>query len=340
LEIRKLQKIKGGSFTLSVPKQWVEKKKLKSGEQIAMSEEEDGALRIFPIAMTLEKPFEVTLSLEEYPSLRALEYCVDTYYIQGSGRINIVSKKIIPAEQKKRLKQFRTELPGVEVAEEEANRLSFQVLIDPATFSLQSLIEKTSAFSLKLQEDAVKSLVDWNLPLAKEVIERSREVQRHYRVTIRQVALASLSRTIAGKVGVKNCQECITFALIARDLSRLVYHSSSLANHVLRLENKRGVDREISSLIENMSQIAHKMQKNAVEAFLKKDVKLAINVMVQMYETREREKALLKTVMEKTKDVDAAVTLGMIARDLRRIAGYAVAIADDAMNRVLTPTAL
>jgi len=339
LEIRKLQKIKGGSFTLSLPKQWVEKRKLRSGEQIAVSEEEDGSLRIFPMAMTFEKPFEATLSLEDYPSLRALQYCVDTYYIQGSSRINIASRKIISAEQKRRLKQFRTELPGVEVAEEEANRLSFQVLIDPATFSLESLIEKTSAFSLKLQEDAVKSLVDWNLPLAKEVLERSREAQRHYRVTIRQVALASLSRTIAGKVGVKNCQECITFALIARDLSRLVYHSSSIASHVLSLEGRRGVDREISSLIASMSQIAYQMQRNAVEAFLKKDVKLAINVMAKMDETREGEKALLKRVMEKTRDVDTAVTLGMIARDLRRIAGYAVAIADDAMNRVLTPTA-
>jgi len=338
LEIRKLQKIKGGSFTLSLPKQWVEKRKLESGEQIAVSEEEDGALRIFPVTMTFEKPFEVTLSLEDYPSLKALEYCVDTYYIQGSSRINLISKKIISAEQKRRLKQLRTELPGVEVAEEEANRLSFQVLIDPATFSLESLTEKTSAFSLKLQEDAVKSLVDWNLPLAKEVLERSREAQRHYRVTIRQVALASLSRTIAGKVGVKNCQECITFALIARDLSRLVYHSSSIARHVLSLEGRRGVDREVSSLIANMSQSAYEMQKNAVEAFLKKDIKKAIKVMAQMDETRERETALLKRVMEKAKDVDTAVTLSMIARDLRRIAGYAVAITDDAMNRVLTPS--
>jgi phosphate uptake regulator len=339
LEIRKLQKIKGGSFTLSMPKPWVEKRKLKSGEQIAVSEEEDGSLRIFPLSMTFEKPLEVTLSLEDHPSLRALEYCVDTYYIQGSSRINIVSKKIISAEQKRRLKQLRTELPGLEVAEEEANRLSFQILIDPATFSLESLIEKTSAFSLRLQEDAAKSVADWNFPLAQEVLERSREAQRHYRVTIRQVALASLSRTIAEKIGVRNCQECITFALIARDLSRLVYHSSSIARHALTLESKKKIDKEVSTLINNMSKVAYQMQEKAVEAFLKKDVKQAITVMSKMDEIRENEKTLLKKIMEKTKDVDTAVTLSMIARDLRRIAGYSIAIADDAMNRVLTPTA-
>jgi phosphate uptake regulator len=336
MEIRKLQKIKGGSFTLSMPKQWVEKQRLQSGEQIVVREEEDGSLRIFPITTTAEAPFEVTLSLEGYPNLRELQYCVDTYYIQGSNRINIVSKKIMSAEQKRRIKQFRTELPGVEVAEEEANKLSFQVLIDAATFSLEALIEKTSTFSLKLQEDAVKSLIESNLPLAKEVLERSKEAQRHYRVTIRQVASASLSRTIAEKIGVKSCQECITFALIARDLSRLVYHSSLIATHVLSLEGKK-LDREISQLITEASQAAYQMQKMAAEAFLKKNVALALDVMSKMNEVREKEKALLKKIMESVKDVDTAVTLGMIARDLRRIAGYAVAIADDAMNRVLTP---
>jgi phosphate uptake regulator len=337
MEIRKLQKIKGGSFTLSMPKQWVEKYRLKSGDQIVVREEEDGSLRISPMATTAEAPFEVTLSLEDHPNLRELQYCVDTYYIQGSNRINIISKKIMSAEQKRRLKQFRTELPGVEVAEEEASKLSFQVLIDAATFSLESLIEKTSAFSLKLQEDAVKSLIESNLSLAKEVLERSNEAQRHYRVTIRQVASASLSRTIAEKIGVKSCQECITFALIARDLSRLVYHSSLIASHVLSLGGKR-IDREILQLIAEASQTAYQMQQMAAEAFLKKKVALALGVMSEMNEIREKEKALLKRIMETIKDVDTAVTLGMIARDLRRIAGYAVAIADDAMNRVLTPT--
>lgn len=338
MEIRKLQKIKGGSFTLSLPKHWVEKRRLKSGEQIAVSEEEDGSIRIFPFDKALEKPLEVTLSLEDYSSLRELEYCVATYYIQGSGRINIISDKIMGVEHKRRLKQLRTELPGVEVAEEEANCLSFQVLIDPTTFSLESLIEKASTFSLKLQEDAVKSLLDWNLPLAKEVQERSQEAQRHYRVMIRHVALASLSRTIAERIGVKNCQECITFALVARDLSRLVYHSSSIARHVFKLEERRRADAKILKAIAGMSEVVFEMQRNATSAFLKKNVKLAVAVLNKMVDVRQKEESLLKVIMEKITDVDTAITLSMIVRDLRRISGYAVAISDDAMNRVLTPS--
>ena len=338
MEIRKLQKIKGGSFTLSLPKQWVEEHRLESGEQMAVHEEDDGSLRIFPMGAGFEKPLEVNLSLEDFPSLRALEYCVATYYIQGSSRINIISKKVMSAEQKKRLKQLRTELPGVEVAEEEATRLSFQVLIEPTAFSMESLIERTSSFSLKLQQDALKSLVEWNPALAKEVQERGGEAQRHYRVMIRQVALASLNHTIADKIGVKNCQENITFALVARDLSRLVYYSSQIAGHVLRLRSKRRVDSDILKAFAQLSGVAYGMQMNAATAFMKKDAKLAITVLTKMNEIREKEEALLKSIIEKARDVDTAVTLSIIARDLRRISGYAVAVADDAMNRVLTPS--
>jgi len=203
---------------------------------------------------------------------------------------------------------------------------------------LESLIEKTSSFSIHLQEDAVRCILNDDLQLASEVIERSREALRHYRMTIRQVALASFSKTIAKKVGVKNCRECVTFALIARDLNRLVYHSSSIAKQYLTLKGKAKVSREILRAIEDISTIVLEMQRDAVQAFLKKDIMLAITTMGRMSDARQKQEGLLTTILKKVKDADLAVALSHVARDLRRIAGYSVAIADDAMNRTLAPT--
>jgi len=338
MEIRRLQHIKGGSFTLSLPKEWVEMRKLKRGEEIAVFDEEDGSLRLYPIKMEREEPVEVVLTLEDFPEIRALEYCIGTYYIQGSSKISIKSNKMIPADVKKRLKLLRMDLPGVEVAEERADAISFQAIIDPAAFLLEALIEKTSSFSRHLQEDAVRSILDHDFQLAKEVIERSREALRHYRMTIRQVALASFSKTVARKVGVKDCRECVTFALIARDLNRLVYHSSSIAKQYLTLEDKAKTSRETLDAIDDISSIVLEMQRDAVQAFLKKDALLAIATMGKMSDVRQKEERLLTAILKKVKDADIAVALSHVARDLRRIAGYSVAIADDAMNRTLAPT--
>jgi phosphate transport system protein len=337
METRRLQHIKGGSYTLSLPKEWVERRKLEQGEEIAVFEEDDGSLLLLPIRIGREQPQEVLLALEDCPDVKALEYCIGTYYIQGGNRISITSKKMIPADVKRRLKLLRMDLPGVEVAEERADMISFQVLVDPSAFSLESLVEKTSSFALHLQVDAVKSLLDGDFRLAKEVIERSREALRHYRMTIRQVALASSSKTISRKVNVKDCRECVTFALIARDLNRLVYHSSSIAEQFLALKGKTEIDREILDAIEDVSSIVHGMQSDAIRAFLDEDANNAIATMGKMDNIRRKEKKLLTTILEKVEDADQAVALSHIARDLRRIAGYSVAIADDAMNRTLAP---
>ena len=337
MEIRKLQKIKGGSYTLSIPKRWVDKKRLKSGQQMVMLEEDDGSLSLYPMTKTSNRAFTVTLPLEAFPDLEALEYNIATYYIQGADRIDVISKDIIPAAKKRKLKLLRLVMPGIEVSEERANRISFHVLIDPAAFHLETLLNKTSVFSMQLQEDAVKSMVNWDFSLAREVIERSGEALRHYRLTIRQVALASISKPVAREIGVRSCQECVTFALMARDLSRLVYHCSQIAGHVLSLEKKRNVSGRALRLIEKLSELTKDMQKDAVQSFLKKDAKFAVRVFRQMKKVRELERALLKEIMTKIEDVDTAVTTGLIGRDLRRIAGYSVAIADDSMNRVLTP---
>lgn len=337
METRRLQKLKGGSYIISLPKEWVEKYQLQSGEQIVLSEETDGSLKLLPSAENIEKPSEAIILLEDQPNLRSLKYCAATYYIQGSDRIRIASKKNIPAEQKKQIKELRAELPGVEVLEEEANKLTFQVLIDPTGFSVESLIERTFEFSLKLHEDVVKALLNFDFPLAMEVLERSGEAQRHYRFTIRLVAIAAFNPKVAKKVGVKGCQDCINFTIAVRDLSRLIYYFSSIANNVLNLKGRK-IDREVLNLIEEMSKVAYKMQKNAMNAFLNRDIRLALQVFDMMKEIREIERATLMKIMEKVTNVDSAITLSMIARDMRRIAGQAVAIADDVMNRVLRPT--
>jgi phosphate uptake regulator len=80
------------------------------------------------------------------------------------------------------------------------------------------------------------------------------------------------------------------------------------------------------------------MQRDVVQAFLKKDIMLAIAAMGKMKYVRKKEETLLTSILERVEDADFAVALSHIARDLRKIAGYSVAIADDAMNRTLAPT--
>ncbi|NIW11919.1 MAG: hypothetical protein GWN33_16065, partial [Gammaproteobacteria bacterium] len=67
---------------------------------------------------------------------------------------------------------------------------------------------------------------------------------------------------------------------------------------------KKKVNPEILNAIAEMSKIAYEMQREAVQAFLKENVQLAIAVFGKMRFMREKEEALLKKILEKTRDVD------------------------------------
>ena len=79
------------------------------------------------------------------------------------------------------------------------------------------------------------------------------------------------------------------------------------------------------------------MHKLAVEAFLEKDFSKALQVTKMMENAKKLEKTANLKVLRNVRNVEKAVTLMLIARELRRIAGYSVAISDAAANRILTP---
>lgn len=340
METRKLQQIKTGTFVLSLPRSWVKKNGLEPKSRIVLDEEEDGSLRLYPDQGIVQETLDITLNLDDLEfDTTDLQYCVFTHYIQGRDKISIISERPIPLELKKNLKKLLVELPGTIVVPEEANKLIFKILISPKAFSLEDHITEASAFSLSLQRDAVQSLTSQNVQSANEVIERSQEAKGHYRMTVRQVALASLNRNLAKEMRIRNCHECITFALIARDIFGLIRHSASIARQVVIIGDEI-VQRESYEIIDKMSQITYEMQRDAVHAFLKKDIKLAMSVMSKMDKVRTLEKELMahiETYSRNIQNTRVSGALRMVGSDLRRIAGYSIAISDDAMNRILAP---
>lgn len=333
--IRKLQKNPKGSFMVCVPKSWVDKKELKAQDSIEILFEEDGSLRLFPVDKPFEREYMVTINFEEYPSIEALAYSIRTYYMQGVDKIAIVSKSPIPAEEKKKIHLIRSELLSSEVREEADNRLGIEIFFRSPTSSLESLIKESFAHSIQLYKDAVESVLKNDIALGSKVLERREESLKNYRAAIRQISLSSLSRFFQDKAGVRDCQECVTFAFTARDIDRLAYHSASIAKQLVALDG-REIDEKVLSVMSDMSKIVFEMENEAVEAFLRKDPKLAIAVMSNMSKVRKLEEQLIKT-FHRTKDIEPALSTHNIVRALRRIAGHSVAIADSAMNRALSP---
>jgi len=295
---------------------------------------EDGtSLRIAPIDV-LRETRKVRIDLDALEDTKSVKYRVWTYYMQGADQIEVASEETIPADVKRPLREIRLDLPGLEVLAEHGQSITFCVRGADERRRLDDLIGDIQRIALSVHADGMKSVTTGDASLAAEVVTREAEILRSYRAMIRKLALCSMNPEAAHESGVKDSRELVTYALLARDLNRTVYHGIYIARHVARFKGR--IEGEIGRMLRSMSDVTQTMQTLAVEAFLGKDFSKAQRVMKLMTRVRNLDDTLSLRILNQAKEVRKAVTEMLIAREIRRIAGYSVAMADATANRVLS----
>ena len=332
--LRNLQLIKGGSFTLTIPRWWVSKQKLRKGSKLFITE--DGPSLKIVSASILSSRKKTEINMDEIKDIQHVVYMVWTYYMQGIDEVVVKSSHPIPAEHKRQLRAVRMDLPGIDIVREDERSVTFAVSGEFDDVTLDEVIRSMHGMALAVQRDAVRAVVEGNIEMAREVVEREPEILRIYRRVIRQIALCSMNPQVAYRSGINNSRELITYAVLARDLSRAVYHSLYVARHITNY-GKPIEEKPLLDTIQKMSDIAYGMSVKSVEAFLEKNISKVLETTENMRMVRQLDEELHHKTLETVRETNKAVTILMIGRELRRVAGYAVAMADIAANRALGP---
>jgi phosphate uptake regulator len=112
-----------------------------------------------------------------------------------------------------------------------------------------------------------------------------------------------------------------------RELGRMAYYAMRIAQHVGEIEKK--LDDQINSTIQKMTKVSVEMQDQSLDALLKKDLATASTIIDRMVQVRKLYDQAAPLVGKNSER--AALALSLIIRDIRAFAGYAVALADDAV---------
>jgi phosphate uptake regulator len=119
----------------------------------------------------------------------------------------------------------------------------------------------------------------------------------------------------------------IVMVIATRELGRIAYYSIWVGQHVAALTQRPNKD--LISIIQRMSKVTSEMQSLAVKALLTKDIVSANSVFQKMPQVRQLYESGYK--LPTAYGEKDAYHLSLILRDIRGIAGYAVALADDAV---------
>ena len=199
-------------------------------------------------------------------------------------------------------------------------------IFDEELMHLKEKILKMGAMVETAIRDSINALVERDNELAKKIIERDHQINA-FDVEIDEdsIRLIALRQPKAGDL------RFITTAMkITTDMERMGDLAVNIAERALELNEEPILKPYID--IPRMREIAQRMTRDALDAFVRKDKKLAMDVIMRDDEVDDLKHEVLKELaffmVQDPTTVTRAMKISFVAQYLERIADHATNIAE------------
>jgi phosphate uptake regulator len=328
MELRKMQLVGRASFSITLPPDWVKEYKLKPSDQITITREEDGSLRLVPGIIREEKEeLKTIINADSYKDPGLLARLIVASYICGFDLIEVVSKHPISENHRKEIGDAVNNLIGLGIIESTSNRVVLQSMIDPAKFPLKPLLKRLCELASSMYKDAMRALNDRDSSLSTSVIQRENEVNKIYALLQRQVATSTFDKNVLKKIGLKGTPDLVHHIMILPRIKSMVENVLEIAKTQLAFGKNVVLDVDLQKIIQ-LGEMTHGIFFNAVEAFFINDVVLANRIVRSILDVEEVEVELISKLGARIKNPDAEKRLNYIIRVMRRIAVQGKSIAE------------
>lgn len=174
---------------------------------------------------------------------------------------------------------------------------------------------------------AIRSLAEQDSTLARKIIDEDERINDlEERISDKCLKFLATQQPLAGDL-----RMAISILKMIRDLERIGDHCEDIAKYTIRFEKENFIKELID--IPRMADMASKMVKNAIDAFVHKDLRLARKVWKGDEEVDELFRSLydelLNMIDENPKAARQCVMFLFISAHLERIADYATNICEE-----------
>lgn len=228
MEKRKIQRSGGSSFSVTLPKKWVEAHRLKE-QDFVVSFQDGDSLVLLPSSI-LQKQFKKKIhlgGLKEDDLRREIIAC----YILGFDELEILGKPITK-EERLTIRRTAQALAGFEIIEDSTNLIVIKNILHPEKFSFNESIDKMFSMMYSMFQDAVASVTKNEKKLAQDVIERDYDIDKFYFLILRQSRYLLQNKIFEGELKFSPLK-VLYYEGIAIQLERIADHAVKIAQIVV-----------------------------------------------------------------------------------------------------------
>ncbi|RLJ00332.1 MAG: hypothetical protein DRP06_02215 [Candidatus Aenigmatarchaeota archaeon] len=259
---RKIQLIAGSTYSISLPKEWVKKNKLKEKDELLIYEKDNKTLLLSSHSIKRKKINEISLNIDEY--LSNIDQIIFALYYLGIENINLFSKKELTKEVKTKIRKALAHMSGTEISYEDKKKISLKILLDESKVNICQIFYRINI----ILELSLSNILD-ELDL-EEIRLNENEIDRLYHLGTKLISLSLTDSKILHSSKIKNISLIPSYFLISKKLENIgddIYRLGEyLNNHEICFEHKKEIltfiknklDREVSYLRHKTAKIFEK----------------------------------------------------------------------------------
>ena len=228
--LRKIQSTGGGTFTLSLPKQWVIKQHLKTRDAIKIDWRPSGALRLTPLEFDNTTVRTIIYDLENLPQESLFDHLMGAY-IAGADIIKVRYKLQNQRNLRQQIRRFLRATRGFEMYSEEENEFELRCLLNTGDMPISSSLNRMYLQLSSSIRDILSVFQGEDPTFLDDLDERESEIDALLHLIERQVRLLVDNYSIATKLNMTRIQS-LESGNLARSLERMMDHAVLIGMNV------------------------------------------------------------------------------------------------------------
>ncbi len=238
--LRRVQRTGVASLTITLPKWWVELVGVHHGDTLRFHDLGNGRI---------ELSVEAAESRPSHPRGRALTVdarhaaphllarLIVGAYITGQDQVVITGR--LSRLHRNEINRAITKLLGSSIVEDGKDRVVIQTFVDPTGYSMPRLLDRLVYLLLEQVEECRKGVLGMGPPDSSQLAALEDEIDKVYRLMVRQLMLACGHYEVAKEVGAVHHHLHMGFRMIAKLLEDLGDHLFALGANLYPSEGSR-----------------------------------------------------------------------------------------------------
>ena len=319
MELRKIQETKGGTFFVTLPKDWAIKNGITKSSVVSASESSNGRLVIDPHYNLEPSPQTVTVKPTPFLSREIIGK-----YLLGYDIIRVEAKDRITMDQRKIVKEATRRLVGLEIVEEDQANIVVRCFVPPSAFPPERTLRYEHSLASDMFRDSVTAMIEGDAQLGRSVVARDNEVDRQYFLLVRILRTIIQNPSLSEKLGLHPI-DCLDYRLTASLVESVADQSSEIGGYAVSLENAKPHS-DVAQSLSDLQRVVYESYTDAMAAFFSRNVSMAESVR----EKREAVEEMCHNIdsVSTTLSLETAQTLAAVVPIIQRIYDCSVDISD------------